>query len=76
MLVIQSKKSEHNTKISETKKKIIDHDHDKYISTPEFIKLTAERFLARLAQVSLATESDIANFVKKTYFDDKLKKIK
>ena len=76
MLVIQSKKSEHNTKISETKKKIIDHDHDKYISTPEFIKLTAESFLARLAQVSLGTESDIANFVKKTYFDDKLKKIK
>ena len=28
--------------------KITDHDHDKYITTPEFIVLTAENFAARL----------------------------
>ena len=37
------------------------------------ISKTAENFAARLAQVNLATKSDIANFVKKTDFDGKLK---
>ena len=50
-------------------------DHDKYITTPEFNKLTAENFAARLAQANLASKSDIANFVKKTDFDDKLKNL-
>ena len=31
-------------------KKIIDHDHDKYITTPEFSKLAAENFAVRLTQ--------------------------
>ena len=44
------KKTDNNTKISEIQKKITDHVHDKYITTPEFIKLTAENFAARLAQ--------------------------
>ena len=64
------KKTDYNTKINEIKKKIIDHDHDKYITIPEFNKLTAERFAARLAQ---ANKSDIANFIEKTDFDNKLK---
>ena len=38
------------------------------------IKLTADNFEARLTQAKLATNADIANFVKETYFDDKLKK--
>ena len=38
------------------------------------IKLTADNFEARLAQAKLGTNADIANFVKETYFDDKLKK--
>ena len=75
MLVIQSKKTDYNTKINEIGKKITDHDHDKYIITPEFLKLTAENFAARLAQANLASKSDIANFVKKTDFDDKLKNL-
>ena len=50
--------------------KITDHDHDKYITTPEFNKLTLENFAARLAQANLASKSDIADFVKKTDFDD------
>ena len=32
-----------------------DNNHDKYITTPEFNKLIAENFAARLAQANLAT---------------------
>ena len=35
------KKTDYNTKINEFVKKITDHHHDKYITTPEFNKLTA-----------------------------------
>ena len=45
------KKTYYNTKISETEKKIIGHDHDKYIAIPGFNNLTAGHFAARLAQV-------------------------
>ena len=48
-------------------------DHSKYITAPEFNKLTAGGFAAILAQTNLASKNDIANFVKKTDFDDKLK---
>ena len=75
MLVIQSKKTDYNTKINETEKKITGHDHDKYLTTLEFNKLTAETFAARLAQANLASNSDIATFVKKTDFDNKLKNL-
>ena len=53
-----------------------DYDHDKYITTQKFNKLSSETFTARLAQANLANKIDIANFVKKTHFDDKLKKIR
>ena len=56
-------------------KKITDHHHDKYITTPEFNKLTAENFAARLKQINLATKSDIDNFVKKTDFGNKLRDV-
>ena len=71
MLVIQLKKADYNTKINEIEKKITDHDRDKHITTPEFNKLTVKTFAARLVQANLASKSDIANFVKKTDFDDK-----
>ena len=67
------KKTDYNTKINEVEKKITDHGHDKYITTPEFNKLTVENFAARLAQANLATKSDSANFVDKTDFDEKFK---
>ena len=35
------KKTDCNTKVNKIEKKIIDHDQDKYITTPEFTKLTA-----------------------------------
>ena len=75
MLVIQFKKTDYNTKINEIEKKTIDHNHDKYITTPEFNKLTVENFAARLAQGNVANKSDIANFVNKTDFDKKLKNL-
>ena len=68
------KKNDYNTKISKTENKIgSDHDHDKYITTQELNKLTSENFTARLKQANLASKNDIANFVKKTDFDEKLK---
>ena len=50
-------------------------DHSKYIATPKFNKLTTESFTARLKQANLATKGDIADFVKKTDFDDKPKNL-
>ena len=58
MSVIQSKKTDYNTKINEIEKRITDHSHDKYITTLEFNKLTAENFAARLAQANLITKTD------------------
>ena len=66
MLAIQSKKTDYDTKVSEIEKKITDHKHDKYITTPEFNKLIAENFAARLVH---------ANLVKTKDFDDKLKNL-
>ena len=61
-----AKKIYHNTKISEIENKITtDHDHDKYITSQEFNKLTSENFTARLKQANLASKSDIANFLKR-----------
>ena len=68
------KKTDYNTKISDTENKITtDHDHDKYITTQEFNELTAQIFASRLTQAILASKNDIVNFVKKTYFAKKIK---
>ena len=45
-------------------------DHDKYITTPDLNKLTAENFDARLKQENLASKSDITNFAKKREIDN------
>ena len=63
MLVAQSKKTENNTKISETEKKVSDHDHDKYIATPELNILATNTVNKKIKQ---------ANLVTKTNFDNKL----
>ena len=57
------KKNRLKQKITETEKKLTDHNHDKYITTPEFNALTADIFNARLTQ---------ANLITKTCFDAKL----
>ena len=52
MLVIQLKKPKCNTKIDENEKKITEHNHNKYITTPEFNKIPAANFAARLSQAN------------------------
>ena len=47
------KKTNYNTKITEIKNKLNNHDHDKYITTPEFNTLAADVFNARLSQANL-----------------------
>ena len=42
------KKTDYKTKINEIVKKITDHNHDKYITTPEFNKFMAKIFDLRL----------------------------
>ena len=59
-------KKNYNIKISQIEKKIIDHDHDKYITTSELNSLAANVFNAKLAQ---------ANLVTKTNFDTKIENL-
>ena len=57
------KKTDYNTKVTEIENKLNNHNHDKYITTPEFNTLAADVFNAKLAQ---------ANLITKTNFDAKL----
>ena len=50
-------------------------ENSEYITTPEIYKQTVEHSTGRLRQANLATKGDIADFVKKIDFDDKLKKL-
>ena len=52
------KKTDYDTKISELEKKLTDHNHDKYITTPEFNTLAASVFISRLAEANLVTKTD------------------
>ena len=47
------RKTNYDTKITKLEKKLTDHNHDKYINTPEFNTLAAKVFNARLAQANL-----------------------
>ena len=69
------KKIDYITKISKTEKQISDHEHDKYLTTPEFDNLNEENFAARLEQVNLASKNNIAALYKKTDFANKLKNL-
>ena len=44
------KKTDYNTKVTEIENKLNNHNHDKYITTPEFNTLAADFFKARLAR--------------------------
>ena len=61
------KKTGYNTKISEIENKVNDHNHDKYITTPEFNTMAADVFKPRLA-----AQTDL---IRKPDFDSKLKGI-
>ena len=68
------KKTDYATEVSEIENKITtDHDHNKYFTTQDYNKVTLAILTARLALAYLASKSDIANFVKNTGLDDKLK---
>ena len=60
------KKTDCNTKMSDIEKKITDHNHDRYISTSEFNRLTTENFKARLGEVNLITKTDLDTELKKS----------
>ena len=69
-------------------KKLTDHNHDKYITTPKFNTLAADVFNARLAQANLLTKTEFdakmssfnrkntANNTKYLLAKNKLKKLK
>ena len=61
------KKTDYNTKISEIENKVNDHNHDKYITTPEFNTMAADAFKSRLA-----AQTDL---IRKADFDFRLKEI-
>ena len=56
-------KTDCNTKINDIENRNTDHNHNKYIDTPDFNKVAANVFNARLKQANLLTKTD---------FDDKL----
>ena len=53
-----AKKTDYNIKITKVKNKL-NHNHDKYIDTSEFNKLTADAFNVRIAQANLITKADL-----------------
>ena len=55
------KRKDCETKIAENEKKVTNQNHDRYITTSEFNKLTKEDFAARLAQANLITNTDFDN---------------
>ena len=75
-------------KITEIENKLTDHNHDKYITTPEFNTLAADIFNAILAQANLIAKTDFdgklsslnrknaANKSKKLLVENELKKLK
>ena len=52
------KKTDHSTKITDVENKLNNHNHDKYIDTPEFDKLARDAFNTRLAEANLITKRD------------------
>ena len=51
-------KTDYNIKITEVENKLNNHNHEKYIATPEFNQLAANVFNARLAQANSITKTD------------------
>ena len=68
------KKRNYNTNITEIENKLNNHNHDKYIDTSEFNKLTADVFNARLAEANLITKTDL--MLSSRVLTEKLLKVK
>ena len=73
VLVIYSRKLALTQKLMKLKRKLL--IIIKYITAPEFNKLTPKNLTARLKRANLASKNDIANYVNKTDFDNKLKDV-
>ena len=56
-------KTDYNTKVTEIENKLNNHNHDKYITTPEFHTLAADVFNARLARAFLVAKANFDNTV-------------
>ena len=67
MLVVLLKNPDYHTKITEIENKLNNHNHGKYITTPEFNTSAADVFNARLWRANLVTKTD---------FDAKLSSLK
>ena len=88
MLIIQLKKQTVTLKVAEIENKLNNHNHDKYIDTPEFNKLATDGFDVRLAQANLITKTDfdaklsnlnrkiIQNKTKHLFVENELNKLK
>ena len=63
-------KADYNTKNKDIKLKI--PNHDKLIATDNFNKFTQKSFYHRLKQSNLTTKDDVADFIKKSDFNEKL----
>ena len=61
------RKTDYNTKSTDIENKVNDHNHDKYITAPEFNTLAADIF-----KVILSAQTDL---IRKPEFDLKLKEI-
>ena len=57
------KKTDYDTKIIEIEKKLTDHNHDKYRTTPEFNTLSPDVFNARLAKAKVVAKTNFDNTV-------------
>ena len=68
------KKTDYNTKITEIENKLNNHNHDKYITTPEFNSLAANVFNARLSRASSVTKKVL--MLNCPVLTEKLQKIK
>ena len=58
-------KKDYNTKVTEIENKLTYHNHDRYIDTQEFNKLTADFFNATIAQATLITKTKLSNLNRK-----------
>ena len=68
------KKTDYDTEVTEIENKFNNHNHDKYITTPEFNTLAAEVFNASLAKANLVAKTDFDNTI--SSLDSKISKNK
>ena len=63
MLLVLLKNIDYHAKVTEIEDKLNNHNHGKYITTPEFSTLTVGVFNASLEQANLVRKTDFDNTV-------------